>query len=117
MTAISGQLKGVKNCRGGKAMNIEKLDGFFSPLIAGPEIVLPSEYMPEVFGGETPESHGFSTHAEVNEILALLMRHWNPIDPDYQFELRRRNLRMCAVACVYARVKAMKTLWRPLPNG
>ncbi len=33
-------------------MNVEALDGFFAALIAGPEIVMPSEYYPEVFGGD-----------------------------------------------------------------
>ena len=69
----------LKSYKGGKAMNIEEIDGFFSALIAGPEIVMPSEYMPEVFGSETPETHAFSTLAEANEILELLMRHWNNI--------------------------------------
>ena len=34
----------LKSCKGGKAMNLEELDGFFSALIAGPEPVMPSEY-------------------------------------------------------------------------
>ena len=37
-----------KSCKGGKAMNVEALDGFFAALIAGPETVMPSEYYPEV---------------------------------------------------------------------
>jgi len=69
----------LKNYKGGKAMNLEELDGFFSALIAGPEIVMPSEYLPELFGSETPETHAFSTLSEANEILGLLMRHWNDI--------------------------------------
>ena len=69
----------LKNCKGGKAMNIEELDGFFSALIAGPEIVTPNEYMPEVFGSETAETHQFESLEEGNEILGLLMRHWNDI--------------------------------------
>src|ERR1700693_4799966 len=69
----------LKNCKGGKAMNIEELDGFFAALIAGPEIVPPSEYMPEVFGSETPRTHQFESLEEGNEILGLMMRHWNDI--------------------------------------
>ena len=60
-------------------MNIEELDGFFASLIAGPEIVAPSEYMPEVFGSGTPETHQFESLEEANEILGLLMLHWNDI--------------------------------------
>jgi uncharacterized protein len=69
----------LKSYKGGKAMNIEEVDGFFSALIAGPEIVVPSEYMPELFGSKTPETHAFGTLGEANEILGLLMRHWNNI--------------------------------------
>jgi len=60
-------------------MNVEELDGFFAALIAGPEIVMPSEYCPEVFGGEVPEVCEFSSAEETNEIFGLLMRHWNTI--------------------------------------
>ena len=42
----------LKVCAGGKAMNVEELDGFFAALIAGPEVVMPSEYLAEVFGGD-----------------------------------------------------------------
>ena len=45
----------LKSCKGGKAMNVEQLEGFFAALIAGPEIVTPSEYYPEVFCGEMSE--------------------------------------------------------------
>ncbi len=43
----------LKNCKGGKAMNIEEMDGFFAALVAGSEIVMPSEYLSVVFGNET----------------------------------------------------------------
>jgi hypothetical protein len=42
----------LKSCRGGEAMNLEELDGFFAALIAAPETVMPSEYYPEISGGE-----------------------------------------------------------------
>ena len=60
-------------------MNVEQLDGFFAALIAGPETVMPSEYYTEVFGGEMSEACEFDSLDEVNEILGLLMRHWNKI--------------------------------------
>lgn len=41
----------LKGCAGGKAMIVEELDGFFAALVAGPEIVMPSAYLPKVFGG------------------------------------------------------------------
>ena len=69
----------LKSCKGGKAMNVEELDGFFAALIAGPETVMPSEYNPEVFGGEMSETCEFSSLQEANEIFGLMIRHWNTI--------------------------------------
>ena len=61
-----------------EAMTLEELDGFFCALICGPELVPPSEYLPEVFGGE---SMGRSVNSlkEAQEFLELLTRHWNTI--------------------------------------
>lgn len=69
----------LKSCKGGKAMNVEQLDGFFAALIVGPEVVMPSEYCREVFGGELSDACEFSNLEEVKEILGLMMRHWNAI--------------------------------------
>jgi uncharacterized protein len=69
----------LKGCEGGKAMNLEELDGFFSALIAGPETVMSSEYHAEVFGGEMSDACEFDSLDEANEILGLMMRHWNTI--------------------------------------
>ena len=69
----------LKGCKGGGAMNLEELDGFFAALIAGPETVVPSEYYREVFGGEMSYACEFGTLDEANEILGLMMRHWNDI--------------------------------------
>src|SRR5437016_14366316 len=69
----------LKSCKGGEAMNVEQLDGLFAALIAGPETVMPSEYNREVFGGEMSDACEFSSLEEANEILGLMMRHWNTI--------------------------------------
>jgi uncharacterized protein len=66
-------------CKGGKAMNVEELDGFFAALIAGPEVVMPSEYNREVFGDEMSEACEFSSLDEAKEIVRLLNRRWNTI--------------------------------------
>jgi uncharacterized protein len=69
----------LKGCKGGKAMNVEALDGFFAALIAGPGTVMPSEYYAEVFGGEMSDACEFGSLDEASEILGLMMRHWNDI--------------------------------------
>ncbi len=50
----------LESCKGGRAMNVEALDGVLRCLIAGPETVMPSEYNREVFGGELSEICEFS---------------------------------------------------------
>jgi uncharacterized protein len=69
----------LRQCKRGKAMNLEELDGFFAALIAGPEIVMPSEYYQHVFGGPMDETCKFDSLDHVNAILGLLSRHWNTI--------------------------------------
>ncbi|HKV78884.1 MAG TPA: UPF0149 family protein [Candidatus Sulfotelmatobacter sp.] len=69
----------LKSCKGGKVMNLEELDGLFAALIASPDVVMPSEYNREVFGGEMGEACEFKSIEEANEILGLLTRHWNKI--------------------------------------
>src|SRR5258708_34680123 len=69
----------LSNSKGGQAMNLEQLDGFFAALIAGPDVVPPSEYLPEVFGGEMSDTCEFASLGEANDILGLIMRHWNGI--------------------------------------
>lgn len=69
----------LKSCKGGRALNVEELDGLVAALIAGPEIVMPSEYHPEVFGGEVSEVCEFSSVEAANKIFELLTRHWNTI--------------------------------------
>lgn len=59
------------------AMNLEEMDGFFCALIAGPDVVMPSEYLPEALGDT--ERASFENLEEANEMLSLLMRHWNEI--------------------------------------
>ena len=69
----------LRACKGGKAMNIEELDGFFAALVAGPETVMPSEYYPHIFGGTMEDTCEFETLDQVNAVLGLMMRHWNTI--------------------------------------
>jgi uncharacterized protein len=69
----------LTRCPGGMALNLEELDGFYCALIVGPENVMPSEYLPIVFGEEFSENSAFDTLERADEILGLLMRHWNSI--------------------------------------
>ena len=69
------RLESFLDSLGPPAMNLEELDGFFVALICGPQMVMPSEYLPQIWG----EGHEFSSDAQAGDILELLFRHWNNI--------------------------------------
>jgi uncharacterized protein len=69
-----------------EAMTLEELDGFFCALIAGPDTVMPSEYLPVLFGGELPDKNAFASLEEANSTLSLIMRHWNHIAQELEQE-------------------------------
>ncbi len=56
-------------------MDVEQLDGFLAGLICSPRMVMPSAYVPEIFGGE-PQ---FPDLATTQRFYGLLMRRNNQI--------------------------------------
>lgn len=61
------------------ALSLEGVDGLFCALIAGPAWVVPSEYMPLLWGGPLPDEIVTFNVAHVNAMIGLLTRHWNSI--------------------------------------
>ena len=61
-----------------RSMNLEELDGFIAALICGPELVLPSEYLPEIWGRDLVRQDGFVAE-DLQNFLSLLLRHWNVV--------------------------------------
>ena len=45
-----------------QTMNLEELDGFFAAFICGPAPVDPSDYLPEIWGGEMRDEEAFSAN-------------------------------------------------------
>jgi uncharacterized protein len=68
------------------ALSLEGVDGLFCALIASPESVLPSEYLPVIFGGEPEDSGAFADLEDANLTMSLLMRYWNSIIADLERE-------------------------------
>lgn len=71
-------------CQKDEVMMASELDGFLTGLLVCPEMSLPSEWLPVVWGGEGPV---FQDQTEANEILGLIMALYNDIttrldDPD-----------------------------------
>jgi uncharacterized protein len=66
---------------GGKIPNTEALDGFFAALACCPDLVMPSEYMPVIQGGETEDGDlVFEGMDEAQRFMELVNRHWNHVN-------------------------------------
>ena len=67
------------------SMGLSDLDGFLTGVIVGPESILPSEWLPVIWGGGEPE---FETEEEMRIVLGTIMGRYNEIaacfdsDPD-----------------------------------
>ena len=55
---------------------LSDLDGFLTGIAVGPELVLPSEWLPLIWRGEAPE---FADEAEAKAILGAIMARYNEI--------------------------------------
>jgi len=58
------------------SMRLSDLDGFLTGIAVGPELILPSEWLPAVWGGEAPE---FADEEEAEAILGSVMGRYNEI--------------------------------------
>ena len=59
-----------------EVMMVPELDGFLTGLLVCPEMILPSEWLPVVWGEDGPV---FEDQTEANEILGLIMALYNDI--------------------------------------
>jgi len=58
------------------SMGLSDLDGFLTGIVVGPELILPGEWLPMIWGGEEPE---FETEAEMRMVLGTIMGRYNEI--------------------------------------
>jgi uncharacterized protein len=61
------------------SMNMEQLDGFLAALNCGLDTILPSEYLPVIWGDNIALEDTFNVQPLLQDFLALIMRHWNVI--------------------------------------
>jgi uncharacterized protein len=59
-----------------ESMGLSDLDGFLTGLVIGPETIMPSEWLPVIWGGESPV---YDSLEEAQTILAAIMGRYNEI--------------------------------------
>ena len=57
-------------------MGLSDLDGFLTVIVVGPELILPSKWMPMIWGGDEPL---FETEEEMRMVLGTIMGRYNEI--------------------------------------
>lgn len=63
-------------------MSFEMLDGYLTAVLSGPDMILPSEWLPPIWSGEDngeDDAGVFDNQTEAEGILDLVMRHYNHI--------------------------------------
>lgn len=62
------------------AMDLYGIDGYFAAILSGPRTLMPSEWMPSIWGPNGGDaSPEFENLEHANRILGLLMRHYNTV--------------------------------------
>jgi uncharacterized protein len=80
---LAERLERIKN---ENALNLEGVDGLFCALIASPEGVPPSAYLPVILGGEPENGEFFANLDDANLTVSLIIRYWNSIIADLEKE-------------------------------
>ena len=58
-------------------MDIAMLDGFLTALLIGPNVILPSQWLPAVWGETQDERMAFESEAQMQHIVGLIMRMYS----------------------------------------
>jgi uncharacterized protein len=61
------------------AMDIPMLDGFLTALIIGPTTIMPSQWLPKVWGDSEDEPMTWESADQAERMIGLVMRHMNDI--------------------------------------
>lgn len=70
-----------------QAMDLEMMDGFFAALHCSPQMTPPSVYLQELWGGgEMADDEIFDTNDELQNLMNLVMRHWNAVGKKFREE-------------------------------
>ncbi len=65
------------------SMGIPDLDGFLTGIVIGPELVLASEWLPRIWGEDSPK---FRSTKQADRVVSAIMRRYNEIAGGFQKE-------------------------------
>jgi len=74
------------------SLSLEGVDGLFCALVANPDLVSPSEYLPVILGGDLGHSQSFADLDDANSTMSLLLRYWNSVWREFSGERGREGI-------------------------
>ncbi|WP_133240059.1 UPF0149 family protein [Limnohabitans planktonicus] len=74
-------LDGVDN---DEAMTLDTLDGYLHAIAIGPQTIMPSQWLPKVWGEDSAVMPPMDNLEQFNNIMGLVMRHYNSIISAFQ---------------------------------
>lgn len=86
--------------------NMESLDGLFTALICGPEMIMPSQYLPAIINDYT-----FKNEQDFEQLFGLLMRYWNSVATELQLASESYDLDYTPFLYEYKDVGITANLW------
>ncbi len=62
-------------------MSLEMLDGYLTATVSSPQMLMPSQWLPKVWGEDITRSGGavFASAEQAQRIMELILRHWSSI--------------------------------------
>src|SRR4051794_22259106 len=67
------------------AMLLSELDGYLAGVLVCPDLILPSEWLPPIWGtGDADAAPVFDSAEAVQALVGLIMRHYNALSRDLQ---------------------------------
>ena len=66
-----------------ECMDISTLDGFLTGLVIGPDTIMPSRWLPEVWGETEKDEMVWESEKELERVMGLVMRLYNSVAQDF----------------------------------
>ncbi|HEY2752214.1 MAG TPA: UPF0149 family protein [Phenylobacterium sp.] len=64
---------------GSETMMLSQFDGFVAGLLTCPDLIMPGEWLPMVWGGEEEDSAPVFTKQKLKRLVTLIMAHYNDV--------------------------------------
>lgn len=69
----------ISDATSDETMVLEVLDGYLTAIVVGPVTVMPSQWLPRVWGPTEEDAPEFETPKQAQRVLGLILRHMNGI--------------------------------------